>query len=327
MFDEAPLAASRCLVIGAGEMGQAHLKVLQQLIPGRCAAFAKSERNRRRIEEMRGIFFTGLIEDAIAAFSPTHVVVASPVHTLASVTTEVLALGVRSLLVVKPAVLDVEEGQHIEQMARERQANVWVAYNRRFYSSILTAKRLVRECSEEISSVCVEFTEWSHVVEALENQAPITKARWVLANSMHVVDAAFHDVGLPDPSRSFMIRSQSLPWHPAGAIFVGAGLTQRDVPFSYCANWNAPGRWGFEWLTASTRYIFRPIEKLQIMRRGSVAIEEVQIDDRLDRLYKPGVYRQDEQFLLGDPQKLLVPINEALKLVELAKNISGYPCE
>jgi len=67
--------------------------------------------------------------------------------------------------------------------------------------------------------------------------------------------------------------------------------------FSYQANWFAPGRWGVEILTKDSRLIFRPLEKLQVQKNRSVAVDFVEIDDRLDRDFKPGLLRQTEFFL------------------------------
>lgn len=47
------------------------------------------------------------------------------------------------------------------------------------------------------------------------------------------------------------------------------------------------------------RLIFRPLEKLQIQRIGSISVEEVTLDDELDRKFKPGLYLQVKAFIEG----------------------------
>jgi hypothetical protein len=42
------------------------------------------------------------------------------------------------------------------------------------------------------------------------------------------------------------------------------------------------------------------MERLQIQKIGSVAIEFVDIDDHLDKDFKPGLYKQAEAFFAGD---------------------------
>jgi hypothetical protein len=90
-----------------------------------------------------------------------------------------------------------------------------------------------------------------------------------------------------------------LPWHSTASIFAGAGVTDKGVLFSYQANWGAPGRWGVEVLTANYRLIFRPMESLQMMRKGSVKIESVEIDESLDKTFKPGLHEQVRRFIDG----------------------------
>jgi hypothetical protein len=46
--------------------------------------------------------------------------------------------------------------------------------------------------------------------------------------------------------------------------------------------------------------IFKPIETLQIQKIGSVAVEPVVIDNKLDTEFKPGLYLQTQAFLNND---------------------------
>ena len=178
---------------------------------------------------------------------------------------------------------------------------------------------------ETIESILFEFNE----VMPIEGPgaADHVKTRWLLANSMHVIDTAFHTVGLPDLKRSSFQASGALSWHPAGSMFVGSGVTTTGVPFAYHANWDTPGRWGFEWMTRSTRYVFRPMEKLSVMRKGRFDLEPMMLDDAIDIRFKPGVYHQNRAFLTGDQAAGLVPLADALQLVPLAQKIAGYPQE
>ena len=59
-----------------------------------------------------------------------------------------------------------------------------------------------------------------------------------------------------------------------------------------------------KFLIKENKLILCPLEKLQRQKLGSLAIEEVKIDDRLDQLFKPGLYQQLNSFLKGDVQNL-----------------------
>ncbi|MES1976562.1 MAG: Gfo/Idh/MocA family oxidoreductase [Pseudomonadota bacterium] len=314
----------RCLVIGAGKMGIAHLQVLVALAPDALAAWAPSDRRRAAVEEAGAQMLGGSLDEALADFGATHVFIASPVHTLVSIALRVLASGVRHILLEKPAALTLVEGHQLLQAADKAGARIFVGYNRRFYASVLTALSLIEASSERIESVVFEFNEVVADPAGPKGHAQEVRERWLLANSMHVIDTAFHAVGLPDTAKSHYHRSAPLSWHAAGGVFVGSGETLNGVPFAYHANWQSPGRWGFEWMTPSTRYVFRPMEKLFVMRRGQFTMEPVDIGDEMDLKFKPGVYGQNRAFLRGDLSAGLVTLDAAVELIALAHRMAGY---
>jgi len=78
-----------------------------------------------------------------------------------------------------------------------------------------------------------------------------------------------------------------------------------------------------EWMTKSARYIFKPMEKLKVIQKGSFETKEITFENKLDIKYKPGVYNQNKAFLLGDKSKL-VSVEYAIKLINLASKLGGY---
>ncbi|KAK6032466.1 hypothetical protein OSTOST_01409 [Ostertagia ostertagi] len=305
-------------------MGAAHLAALSALSPQSLTAWAPGSRPRLIERDVGGVLVRrDDLSTTLVAVRPTHVIIASPVETLSSTAIEVMRAGVKHLLIEKPGAMDQHECGLLQACAAETGAEIHVAYNRRFYASVRGALAHMRDAGERIESVLFEFNE---VMPAQGPGATAeVAARWLLANSMHVIDTAFHPVGLPDLQRSLFQRSGGLSWHPAGSIFVGSGNTTSGVPFAFHANWDAPGRWGFEWMTKSTRYVFRPMEKLSVMRKGRFDLEPMVLDDEIDSRFKPGVYHQNAAFLSGDRAAGLVTLAEAAALIPLAQKIAGYP--
>lgn len=231
---------------------------------------------------------------------PDTAIVAVSVDQLAPVTAKLISFGVRRILVEKPAGLNVGELNDLERRARTTGTDVFVAYNRRFYASTQKAREIIAE-DGGVKSFTFEFTEFSRVVEQLSIRSHI-KSQWLLANSTHVIDLAFF---LGGQVRHIHCHSVGgLSWHPSGSIFVGSGVTEHGVPFSYHANWEAPGRWQLQFLTANYRLLFAPLEKLQVITRATLEPTEEEIDDRLDTQFKPGLFRQVEAFLKMDRQYL-----------------------
>lgn len=231
---------------------------------------------------------------------PASAIVAVSVDQLAPVTAKLISFGVRRILVEKPAGLNVGELNDLERQARSTGTAVFVAYNRRFYASTQKAREIIAS-DGGVKSFTFEFTEFSQVVEQL-SISPDIKSHWLLANSTHVIDLAFF---LGGQVRQIHCHSSGgLSWHPSGSIFVGSGVTEHGVPFAYHANWEAPGRWQLQFLTANYRLLFAPLEKLQVVTRERLEPVEEAIDDRLDTKFKPGLFRQVEAFLKMDRQHL-----------------------
>jgi predicted dehydrogenase len=307
-------------LIGAGAMAQDYARVLQGLhlpfeVIGRGADSAD------KFEEATGKQVrTGGLADALNAVkAPEKAIVAVGVEQLAPTTAELIRAGVKRIMVEKPAGLDLAEIESLNRIAEENGASVLLAYNRRFYGSV----QQVRQCIAEdggVLSAQFEFTEWSHIIAPLVKGAGV-KERWLLGNSTHVIDLAFHLIGRPVDWKCW--RAGSIDWHPAAARFAGAGITEQNVMFSYMADWQAPGRWGVELLTAKRRLILRPMEQLQVTPLGTVKIEAMDPLDNLDQDYKPGLYRQTQAFLEGN-DNLFCTLPEQVENVRIYSEMAGY---
>ena len=307
------------LVVGAGYMGKEHTKVLmaQGITP---TVICRSKETAEKFKDEIGIIpLTGGVEHAIAKLKtiPTHAVVAVNVDQLAIATKALIRFGIKNLLVEKPAAINKDELDELVELVKEADSRVYVAYNRRFYASTEKAIDVIK-ADGGVSSFNFEFTEWGYRIEASSHPQKV-KDEWVNANSSHVIDLAFFLGGKPEEMKSFV--AGSLPWHTRAAQYAGAGRTKNGALFSYQANWDAPGRWVIEILTKEHRLYFKPMEKLAIQNRGSVAVEEVPIDDELDTKFKPGLYNQMKAFLTGEKHDRLMSIEEQDRHMQLYKRI------
>ncbi|MDB4379555.1 Gfo/Idh/MocA family oxidoreductase [bacterium] len=317
--------SSTLWLIGSGPMAQAYASVLQaqsvefQVI-GRGVASA------RAFEQATGIpVLPGGLDSALSELStPKQAIVAVGVEELAAVAHRLIDAGCRRLLLEKPGALHLAELKSLYAIAQAHGAKVWIAYNRRFYASVQKLRQLAA-ADGGITSAIFEFTEWSHRIRDLQ-KAPGVKEHWLLANSTHVIDLAFHFVGLPAEGYWQGWQGGSLDWHPSAARFHGAGVTESSIPFAYQADWEAPGRWGVELLTRNNRYLLRPMEVISSVPLGSVQAQPIDLDDDLDQQFKPGVYCQCEVFLGAHPEKLgqLCTLEEQLNAFPIFYRIAGY---
>jgi predicted dehydrogenase len=284
-------------LVGAGYMAKEYAKVLKAL-KREFTVIGRGESTAAEFENALGIpVVTGGIGNYIKSgqSQPEYTIVTVDAQYLYEVSKKLMNFGVKNILLEKPGALNVADIRELQKLSARKKAKVFIAYNRRFYSSVLKAKEIIKEDGGCVSFT-FEFTEWSHVVKDLKKSEE-EKKKWFVANSTHVVDLAFYLGGTPKYIKSYT--TGGLDWHPSASIFSGAGITNTGALFSYHANWEAPGRWGVEVLTKKHRLIMRPLEELWIQNLGSVEVEKVEIDDELDKLFKPGLYRETESFLKG----------------------------
>jgi predicted dehydrogenase len=306
------------MLVGAGPMAIEYAKVLQAMNI-RFVVVGRSEKSATKFFELTGIkVFQGGLGQYIKTNVklPPQAIVCVTENNLGEVTRELLRKGVKSVLVEKPGGLTSDDIQQTAVMAKNARAEVFVAYNRRFYASVKKAREII-EADGGVLSFHFDFTEWSHVIAGLE-KAPGVKEEWFLANSTHVIDLAFYLGGKPTEISCFALGG--VDWHPSASIYSGAGKTNKGALFSYHANWEAPGRWSLEIMTRNHRLIFKPIEKLHIQKTGSVVIEECSLNDDMDTSFKPGLYRQVSSFL--EKKESLITVSDQIELLKHYSAIS-----
>lgn len=302
------------LLVGAGEMACEYAKILKSL----CCEFSvigRGDKSADQFYKKVGIRpIVGGIQSNIHKCPQifSSAIVAVGVDSIYDTTMALLDAGIKKILVEKPGGVNLEEIRKLHRSSIANGAMLFVGYNRRFYSSVLTAKEMIKGDAGGVESFSFEFTEWSHIVKDLPTNERI-KDKWFLANSTHVVDLAFYLGGEPD-SWNHLVNGEC-DWHKSGSIFVGSGVSSIGALFSYHANWNSAGRWGVEILTKERRYILRPLEELWVARKGSVNIEKVDFNNKNDTEYKPGIFLQTEAFLKGDYNSLCT-ISEQLNRIE-----------
>lgn len=225
--------------------------------------------------------------------------------------------GVKCILSEKPGCLP-EEVEAVRNAVAKNGTTIYIAYNRRFYASVFAAEKIIKE-DGGLLSFNFEFTEWAHVIEASSTIPEIEKNNLFITNSTHVVDLAFFLGG--EPKEMTCYQNGSVGWHTP-SNFAGSGISDKGVLFSYNANWNAPGRWAVELLTAKHRIYLKPMEQLQLQDIGSVKVYPVEIDDHLDKEFKPGFYLETKAFIEGNDSRFCTIEEQAKRIDTIFKKIS-----
>lgn len=304
----------KVLLVGTGNMGKEYAKVLSALdVP--YDVIGRGEKNVEEFQKCTGhIAYAGGVEKYLSNCQEryTEAIVAVQDYLECKCVEALLEHGIKKILAEKPLGLDIESLQRLQNLEKEKHAAVRVAYNRRFYASVLAAEKMIEE-DGGVSSFHFEFTELS--CESVERAQA-----WLISNSAHVMDLAFFLGGEPDQMTSY---TNKIEGQREEIAFVGCGRSERGALFSYCANYRAPGRWGVEIMTPKRRLIFKPMEKLQVQKAGSFLVGEEDIDNELDILYKPGLYRQTQEFLSDNNCGRIKSLDEQIKSMEWYYKILG----
>ena len=242
--------SNKIWIIGAGKIAEEYAKILKSLDYD----FIVIGRSEKRINEFRNNTgfkaIPGGLDNYISTNPtiPEFAIVATDVSSLASSCISLIKAGVKKIFCEKPGFLYPEECKVVSELANINNTRVFIAYNRRFYASVIKAIDIIKS-DGGVKSFNFEFTEWSHVIEKLDRPKAVFE-NWFYANSTHVVDLAFFLGGNPIDIKAYTCGEAS--WHKP-IIFTGAGITDKSAIFNYSANWAAPGRWGVEILTSKHR--------------------------------------------------------------------------
>lgn len=308
------------LLVGAGYMAKEYAKVLHG-VKKSFVTVGRGEESAKEFEQKTGEV---VVRGGIASFIerqmalPSHAIVAVGAKDLYDNALVLLRAGVKHILLEKPGCLRLEEFNILAGETRRQNAEIRIAYNRRFYASTRAAKGYIDE-DGGVSSFNFEFTEWLHLFEK-QGRLMEVLPRLFLGNSSHVVDLAFF---LSDePTEISCYCKESERWKGFYTSFVGGGKTKCGALFSYQANWEAPGRWSVEIMTNKRRFIFRPLEILQVQKLNSVQIDAVDIDYTLDEDYKPGLYLEVQAFLdHNDLFEDLCSLDEQVKMMTIYRKM------
>lgn len=312
---------TKIALIGAGPMAVAYAAALKDM-DCEISVIGRGENSAAAFKEKTGLDVrTGGLEDYLGSGEalPNHAIVSTPVDALAPNTKALIAAGIKNILVEKPAGLTPEETQDLSDFAAANDAHVYVAYNRRFYASVMAAKKLI-EADGGATSLRMEFSEYAFRIKDVPTAAHI-KSQWLYANSTHVLDMGFFLAGYP--KEILGMQAGGSDWHPAGSQFVGHGSLENGGLFSYHADWDAAPRWMVEVMTPKRTLMFNPLEKLNERSTEGFAITPVELEDDLDARYKPGLFAQTEAFLKGDSADLATIASHTDHMENIYKVIRG----
>jgi predicted dehydrogenase len=221
-------------------------------------------------------------------------------------------------LVEKPMGYNLEEAADITGEAQRTGSRVFVALNRRQYSSTKNVLEDLKGSNQ---------TRLIHVMDQQDSRSATLAGRpekvvknWMYANSIHLVDY-FNVLG-----RGHITSVERLVKWTAdipGFVIAKINFSSGDIGI-YEAIWNGPGPWAVVVTTQDKRWELRPLEKAAFQVYGSRQLQPIDLAE-VDSTFKAGFYSQAEELLkaLQGLPHTLVSAEEALRSMKLVSEIYG----
>lgn len=312
------------LIVGAGWMAGQYWEALKALGVDKVCVVSRSEESAKRCIEASGYdAFHGGYNKCLPELGIFDlVIIATPIAELKHATMVAMNFGNKNILVEKPGSLYSKILEDWGLEIDEDTFRVRIAYNRLTYPSLWKLKELI-DADGGVTSCRYTFTEWIHTIN-FEKESEDCYKRWGISNSLHVISMAHYIIGMPKILNPIQIGY--LPWHETGSRFVGAGISEKNIPFTYHADWESAGRWGVEIMTTHNAYRLIPLEKLYFCPKGTVNWQEVKLLAAFPSI-KEGIAEEIAIMLNEDLEESIPLISpfDAARHTALAEKIFCYP--
>jgi len=315
-------AVSGCRVafIGAGSMTREHLRAFAD-VPGVVLAGLHS-RTRARAEALAAELGAGPVFDSVEELHDRSradlVVVSVPELSANDVAKRCFAFPWTALL-EKPAGYDLADADDIAAAAHAAGRRVYVALNRRQYSS--TQAALADLAGREGERYIRVQDQQDQAAVLAAGQPPLVVKNWMYANSVHTIDY----LRVLGRGRVTEVRPV-FRWNPdqPGMVVSQIRFESGDIGI-YEGVWNGPGPWAVTVATPTRRWEMRPLEQAVFQNRGERVLNPADVHP-WDKAFKAGFRRQAElavEAAAGGPAAALPTIDDALETMRLVSQIFG----
>ena len=323
-INELDFSNKEVVIVGAGWMADQYCQALQAMGIHTVIVISRKEESARQCCAKYGYQpYHGGYQDVLPKLANTDlVIISTPVHELRPAADRAATLGYKNILVEKPASLYSEDLLIWEDELQGKDVRVRIAYNRLTYPNYIKLKEIVQS-EGGVTSCRYTFTELVHTIN-FHNNRPDVYERLGISNSLHVISMAHDLIGMPKELNAYQFGH--LDWHPAGDRFVGAGITEFDIPFSYHGDWGSAGRWSIEVMTQENAYRLMPLEQIYRCKRGMFDWERMDFSTPYPDV-KQGI--AEEIAIMLNPAMEndipLVTLNKAASFTRFAEKIFNYP--
>ncbi len=315
------ITKEKCVVaiIGAGYMAREHIRAFQDMSNVKIAGI--TSRTRARSEALATEFnipvVCSSVDELYTRTSANLVVVTVPELAANSVIRTCLEYP-WTILVEKPAGYNLADAEDIEVAARAKNSRVYVALNRRFYSS---TRKVLTDLKEMGGTRFIHVQDQEDQGRALQaGQPQVVVENWMYANSIHVIDYfTLFGRGQVTSVTPVVAWNPDAPWIVIAKIQFASG----DIGL-YEGIWDGPGPWSVSVNIPERRWEMRPLEQAVYQLSGQRKLEPVELHS-WDQQFKPGLRLMAEQAVLAaqGSETELPTLADSLKSMRIVKSIFG----
>jgi predicted dehydrogenase len=306
-------------IIGAGNMAREHIRAFSDVRNVRIAGI--HSRTRARAEALAAEFgIPSVCETAQELYERTgaHLVVVTVIETAMSEVSRACFEFPWTVLLEKPAGLNLEDAELIYSSANTHGRKVLVGLNRRFLSSTRAA---LLDLSQTDSPRFIHVQDQQNLeVAAAVGHADIVVRNWMYANSIHLIDY-LRAFGRGRVAEVVPV----LSWSPDTSRVVAAKIEfeSGDVGLYECI-WQGPGPWAVSVTTREKRWEMRPLEQAAFQAWGERRLQPVEVH-AWEQEFKPGFRLQAEMAVAetrGESSDS-VTLHESMETMRLINSIYG----
>jgi predicted dehydrogenase len=302
--------------IGSGNMAREHAKAFADIKDVEICGFFS--RTRLKSEILAAQYNSQVFDSIKELYEKTHadlVIITVPILAVRETCFEAFQFPWR-ILAEKPVGYDLDEALVIEKAMVENHREVFVALNRRHYSS---TKKLMTELSDKKGMRYIHLCDQEDQIAARKGGQPeLVVKNWMYANSIHIIDyLKFLGRGQITAVEPVVKWNPEYPMH----VVVKVSYSSGDVAL-YEAAWNRPGPWSLRVTVDEFIWELRPIEGISQQVHGSRKSEALPIHE-WDSKFKPGLRAQAEEAvkaIRGLPHQL-PDLREAIETMKLIETI------
>jgi len=307
----------RLAIVGAGKIAREHAKAFLDI--ENTQLLGVTSRSRNPLEAFAADFNVinkcDNIEQLYRTTQAELVIITVNVDQISSVLLE-CARYPWTILVEKPLGINLTESNYLDKALGDAANRIYVALNRRHYSTFRELDRLINfDSGKRIIKVTDQEDQFAARSAGFGTQII---EHWMFANSIHLIDI-FRQFGrgkILNIEQSSKWKSMAIMKHCVYVTFDSGDLG------IYECQWNEIGPWSVSVTKENSTWLMKPLEKLTQIFETGVAIDITPKSD-WDTKFKPGFRLQAEMMIakMKGQESKIVSFKDALATMQLVHDM------